>query len=83
MEQNDLAKVHLEVCRCCALNDPAIAAAISRIEAECGEAVTVEAKRCLDVCLEFGAVKVNGQVRTLRGEEAPVLVEEVRALLGR
>lgn len=74
-----MAKVHLAVCKCCALGDPQLAAAVARIEAEHGEAVNVSTPRCLDVCLENGAVKINGEIMTLRGEEAPLLEERVAA----
>lgn len=72
-----MAKVHLAVCKCCALGDKAIAAEVARIEAEYGDAVYVSTPRCLDVCLENGAVKINGEVMTLRSDEAPLLGEKV------
>jgi hypothetical protein len=74
-----MAKVLLAVCKCCALGDPAIAAAVERIEAEYGDQVTVTAPRCLDVCLENGAVKINGEIMTLRSDEAPLLEAKVAA----
>lgn len=78
-----MAKVHLAVCKCCALGDPKIAAAVARIEAEHGDDVYVSTPRCLDVCLENGAVKLNGEIMTLRSDEAPLLEERVaKALRG-
>lgn len=72
-----MSKVHLAVCKCCAMSDPKIAEAVARIEAEHGEAVFISTPKCLDVCLENGAVKINGEMMTLRGDEAPLLEEKV------
>lgn len=57
-----MARLTVEVCKCCALSEPHISEAVDRIQTEHGEAVEIIPRKCLDICLEAAAVKVGGTV---------------------
>lgn len=69
----------LVVCSCCALEQKHVADALEAIRAEHGDQVEISQQKCLDICAEFAAVALNGEVMVVSAEQAPVLVERVRA----
>jgi RNase P/RNase MRP subunit p29 len=73
-----MSRVTLEVCTCCALSEQHVADAIDRIRAEHGEQVEIVPRKCLDVCLESAAVKLDGEVLLVRPEDVPALEAKVR-----
>ncbi|HWI64207.1 MAG TPA: hypothetical protein VNT75_20405 [Symbiobacteriaceae bacterium] len=70
----------IEVCSCCAMDKPFIAEAFAALQAEFGERLTVEPKKCLDIC-KPGAVKFAGEILTLTEADMPAFVARVRAAL--
>ncbi|MFZ5827525.1 MAG: hypothetical protein ACOY94_24750 [Bacillota bacterium] len=76
-----MARLTLEVCKCCAMSEKYVADAVDRIRAEHGDTVEIVSRNCLDVCLENAAVKVAGEIMTVRPEDVETLESKVRVAL--
>ncbi|MFZ5815767.1 MAG: hypothetical protein ACOY93_10760 [Bacillota bacterium] len=76
-----MARLTLEVCKCCALKEKHVADAVDRIRSEHGADVEILPRNCLDVCLESAAVKVGTEVMLVRPEDVPAFESKVRAAL--
>jgi hypothetical protein len=73
-----MANAKLEVCACCAMKEPYIAEAVNRLKAEYRDKLDVLPRKCLDICQDFGAVKLGDEVMTLRQEDMPAFEARVR-----
>lgn len=78
-----MARMTLEVCKCCAMSEKHVADAVDRIRAEHGDTVEIISRDCLDVCLESAAVKVAGEVMVVRPDDVPTLESKVREALAK
>lgn len=76
-----MARLKLEVCKCCAASEQHVVEALDRIRAEHGDAVEITTPECLDVCLESAAVKVAGEAMVVRPEDIATLESKVRTAL--
>lgn len=73
-----MSDVKLEVCSCCGIKEAYIKEGVERIRAEHGDKVKIVEQKCLDICAEFGAVKLGDKIMTLRPEDVANLEAEVR-----
>lgn len=78
-----MSNVWLEVCSCCGIKEAYIKEGVERIRAEHGEQVTIIERKCLDICAEFGAVKLGEKIMTLRPEDVATLEAEIREAVGK
>ncbi|HWI53935.1 MAG TPA: hypothetical protein VNT01_17485 [Symbiobacteriaceae bacterium] len=76
-----MANVKVEVCSCCALNQPFIADAVARLQAEYGDRLEVTPRKCLDICKD-GAVKIGAEIMAVTEAELPTFEAKVRKALG-
>ncbi len=74
-----MSAVRVEVCSCCAIKEKHVADAVARIRAEHGENVEIIERKCLDVCLEAAAVKVEQEVLLVRESDVETFEDKVRA----
>lgn len=73
-----VSEVRLEVCICCALKEQHIAGAVARIRSQHGERVEIVERKCLDVCKEYGAVKLGEEVMLIKPGDEVELEERVK-----
>ncbi len=78
-----MSKVTLEVCKCCAMSESYIADSVARLRERYGERLEVVERRCLDVCKEHGAVKVEGEIMVLKPTDIPTFEEKVHQAAGK
>lgn len=69
----------LEVCSCCGITEQHLADAVARLKSEFGDRLEVVPRKCLDVCAEYAAVRIAGEIMVVAPADVQTFEEKVRS----